>query len=369
MSARHMEGAWWIDFRYDRERIRKKSPINTKRGAEEYERKVRQELLAGTFEQEKEPERKPITVAEFGAEFLSTYVRSNNKPSEVATKEMILNRHLVPAMGKLTLDAIDGRVIERYKAAKLDQKLMPKTINNHLTVLRKMLSLASDWKLIPQIPKVVWLKAPLPEFDFLDFEEAERLVAGADGEWRAMITVALKTGIRLGELLALRWEDVDLVSGKLIVRRAVARGIFGTPKSGKSREVPLSKEAVKTLKGQRHLRGELVFSDVSGTLFTKESCKHPLWRASKRSGLRRIGWHVLRHTFASHLAMRGVPLKAIQELLGHATIEMTMRYAHLAPMARQQAVEALDLPASFGQQMGSDGDSGIKKPLVSDERS
>src|SRR5882762_7301135 len=72
---------------------------------------------------------------------------------------------------------------------------------------------------------------------------------------------------------------------------------------------------------------------------------HPIWRACKRAGLRPISWHVLRHTFASHLVMRGVPLKAVQELLGHATIEMTMRYAHLSPDARRDAVGVLDLPA------------------------
>lgn len=79
-----------------------------------------------------------------------------------------------------------------------------------------------------------------------------------------------------------------------------------------------------------------------GRVLTKEECKHPLWRACKRAGLRRIGWHTLHHTFASHLAMRGAPLKAVQELLGHATIQMTMRYAHLAPEVARDAVKLLD---------------------------
>ena len=82
-----------------------------------------------------------------------------------------------------------------------------------------------------------------------------------------------------------------------------------------------------------------------GRHLTKGECKHPLYRACRRAGLRRIGWHVLRHTFASHLAMRGVPMKAIQELLGHTTLEMTMRYAHLSPDVRRDAVSLLDAPA------------------------
>jgi integrase len=72
----------------------------------------------------------------------------------------------------------------------------------------------------------------------LTFDEAHRLIAGADTEWRTMVTVALRTGLRLGELLALRWIDVDLDGGRLIVRRAVSRGVVGTPKNGRSREVP-----------------------------------------------------------------------------------------------------------------------------------
>jgi integrase len=96
------------------------------------------------------------------------------------------------------------------------------------------------------------------------------------------------------------------------------------------------------LKAQRHLRGELVLCADDGRELTENEYKWPIWRACKRAGLRKIGWHVLRHIFASHLLMRGVPLKAVQELMGHATIEMTMRYAHLSPDVRRSAVQLLD---------------------------
>jgi integrase len=196
------------------------------------------------------------------------------------------------------------------------------------------------------VPEIIWLKAPKPEFDFLSFEEAERLLVAADPQWYTMILIALRTGLRQGELIGLRWEDVDLVAGRLLVRQSIVRGNVGTPKSGKPREIPLSEQARTALKRYRHLKGELVFSDQDGNPLNKGECKWPLWRTCKKAGLRRIGWHVLRHTFASHLTMRGVPLKAVQELLGHATIEMTMRYAHLSPSVRRDAVQALDAPKS-----------------------
>lgn len=375
MTVRRIKGAWWVDFRFNGVRYRRKSPIDTKRCALEYERRLRQELLDdNNFEKNKEEnetseepteQKQAMSVSEFAKEFINIYARTNNKPSEVESKEMILKNHIIPFFGHLALDEINSRVVERFKAEKLaprrkGKKLIPgltaKTVNNHLTVLHKMLTVAEEWQIISHVPRVKWLKTPEAEFDFFDFEEAERLRQGADGEWRTMITVALRTGLRLGELLALRWDDVDFVAGKLKVRHSVARGIIGTPKNGKSREVPLSAEAKAELSAHRHLRGEFVFCDKSGKLIPKTGCKWPLWRACKRAGLRRIGWHALRHTFASHLAMRGVPLKAIQELLGHATIEMTMRYSHLAPAVLRDAVAQLDQSGNFGHQMGTESE-------------
>jgi integrase len=164
-----------------------------------------------------------------------------------------------------------------------------------------------------------------------------------------MILVALRTGMRIGELMALQWQDVDLVAGRITVRHNVVWGHHGTPKSGKPREIPLSNDALAALKSHRHLRGALVFCDDGGHLLTEGEVRHPLWRACKRAGLRQITWHVCRHSFASHLVMRGVPIRAVQELMGHSTILMTMRYAHLAPEVTRDAVQLLDLD---GQSLG-----------------
>jgi site-specific recombinase XerD len=114
--------------------------------------------------------------------------------------------------------------------------------------------------------------------------------------------------------------------------------------------VPLGREILRTLKEHRHLKGDLVFPGPQGRLLHRNETKHPLWRACKRAGLRPVGWHALRHTFASHLAMRGAPLKAIQELLGHSTIEMTTRYAHLSPNVSREVVGLLD---GFGNITGT----------------
>ncbi len=363
---------WRVDIVFEHpdgsvQRVRKTSPVNTRKGAEQYERQIRQKLLDGTYtrrRKEKVPEKDGPTVPTFktfSKEFMTVYVQTNNKPSEVQSKESILRRHLLPAFRRKRLDEIGQRDIERYKSKKLALDLSPKTINNQLTVLRRLLAVAVEWGIIPMVPPIKWLRVPPQSFDFLDFEETERLLAAAEEEWRPMITLAYRSGLRQGELLALRWGDVDLAAGQLVVRRAVARGFMGTPKNGRTRSIPLSEATVAELKrallpfgrgrrkrvrlkaGEGERRDEdLVFCDSMGNLLSKGSCKWPLWRACAKAGLRRIGWHVARHSFASHLVMRGVPLKVVQELLGHQTIQMTERYSHMTPDVRRGAIELLE---------------------------
>ena len=134
---------------------------------------------------------------------------------------------------------------------------------------------------------------------------------------------------------------VDLVAKHLTVRRNIWKGHVGTPKNGKERTIPLNANAVVALKAQRHLRGQWVWCHEDGSHFDNYNLKWALRRIRKRSGLRHFEWHVLRHSFGSHLVMRGVPLKVVMELMGHSTIEMTMRYAHLSPDVPRDAVEVL----------------------------
>jgi integrase len=172
-----------------------------------------------------------------------------------------------------------------------------------------------------------------------------------------MIIIALKTGLRMGELLALKWEDVDLVAGRLMVRRALWRNIEGPPKSGRAREVPLSDDAIAVLREQRaatFVKGQYVFCDEAGNRLNHKCLYEVVPRICKRAGLaKRLTFHDLRHSFASHLVMRGVALKAVQELLGHATIDMTMRYAHLSPDVKRDAVKLLDQPLPAADREGA----------------
>lgn len=342
------QSAWVVDFTFRRPdgttvRVREKSPVNTKEGAREYERLRREALLNPT----PEPAVQAPTLSEFQEEFL-TYSRNNNKPSSLHSKEVILRAHLVPAFGDMRLDAITPPAIESYKAAKTAQGLKAKSINNHLIVLKKLLNLAVEHGRLAAAPKVKKLKLPPNEFEFLDFAECDRFLAVTPPEWYCMVLTAVRTGLRLGELLELKWEDVDLVTGRVIVRRNIWRGLVGVPKSGKGREVPLSNDALAALKSHRHLKGPYVFCREDGHPFThdQDCIKGLVASICKRAGLaKRLTFHDLRHTFASHLVMKGVPLVAVQAYLGHADISTTLIYAHLSPTAKREWVNVLDGPA------------------------
>lgn len=159
----------------------------------------REELL-NAHEQEDAASVAAPTFAEFSDRFMTTYAVTNNKPSEVDAKQIILRVHLPPEFGASRLDQIGPAEVEAYKAKKVAGKLARKSINNHLTVLRKILSTAVEWRLLQSVPRIQWMRPLPPHFDFLTFEEADRLIAAAAGEWRAMITVAVRTGLRHGEL-------------------------------------------------------------------------------------------------------------------------------------------------------------------------
>jgi len=282
-------------------------------------------LRSPNYQSTQEPDKEVPIFKEFAQEFMDNYVKTNNKHSEILRKAYTLRLHLTPEFGELPLDEIKPQLIEAYKAKKKGQGYAWQTINHHLNILHRMLAIACEWERFADVPKIKKLKGAEAPFDFLDFDEADTLVARAQGQWATMILFAMRTGLRIGELRALRWEDINLDVGRVLVRRSIVYGVVGTPKSGKERIVPLSGETREVLRAHHHVH-DLVFCQPNGDYLTSDGCYRALHSTCRMVELRKIGWHVLRHTFASHLAMRGVPLKVIQELLGHATIQMTMRY-------------------------------------------
>jgi integrase len=150
-------------------------------------------------------------------------------------------------------------------------------------------------------------------------------------------------GLRLGEILALEWTDVDFHKNQLCVEHSQWKGHLTTTKGGRLRHVPMTERLAMAMKAHRHLRGKQVLVQASGEPLTMKIVQSRVARAARTAGVR-PGVHILRHTFCSRLAMLGAPARAIQELAGHQDLKTTQRYMHLSPAAVEGAIRLLDAP-------------------------
>lgn len=357
--VRKIRGVWCTDFRFEGKRHRRKSPDNSRKGAEAYELFLKQKLMRGeTIEEPKKQKRSFDCYKDFADEWMKIYVQSNNKPSEVRKKRQTLDVHLLPVFGKLTLEEIDALAIERFKTKKVKQGLSPKTVNNHLSILRKSLSCAKDWGYLDRLPTFKWLKTVQPKINFLVKREQDLLLAGeSEPRWNLMILMGLRTGMRVGEMLALHWKDVDLAQSQICVRYSLSDKEITSTKNNRIRYIPVGAQLATALRDWKASckpkRDDLVFG-IGKTPMTRFGAYDALERICARVGVRRIGWHTLRHTFATNLVAKQVPLRAVQELLGHSSITMTERYAHVSAGTLRSAVASLEGELmNFGHYMGT----------------
>jgi len=316
--------SYWIDIGFNRKRIRKRSPDNSFNGAKVYEAVLRQKLARGEPIEDTKPNNKN-TFKEISLKWLETYVKNNNKPSEYVNKRYIINSNLIPFFGNKYIDEIRPYEIENYKSSMLNKcKLSPKSINNYLSILSRCLRSAHEWGLIKNVPRIKLLKVPPQKYDYLTERETEQLLKFAKGMWFDLILLAVRTGLRFGELIALKWEDVNFKEHYLTVNRNIVRDIEGSPKNNKSRIIPLTGRVLEMLKN-REKKYKYIFHDKLGNPLKYSYCRDSLQEICKAACLRKISWHVLRHSFASHLTTRKNSIVAIKELMGHSDIKTTMR--------------------------------------------
>lgn len=357
MAVRKLKAAWWVDFQFNHARYRKRSPDNSRAGAVAYEVSLRQKLARGETIDVARELHKEQTFREFAETWLEDYVVPNNKYSEQMSKRYTLRSSLNPFFGNIPVGQISAHDVERYKAQQVREGFSNKTIRNHLTILNKCLATAYEWlDLTGAPPKIKWPRCVPPKTDYLSPEECELLLAHAPGIIHDMILTALRTGMRQGELKGLQWSSVDWQNRSVAVRHSQDdyRKVLVAPKNYRERHIPLDCDVYEVLFRRKRPTG-YVFLSAKGQPLTNDSLNYAITKLCKEVGLRRIGWHTLRHTFASHLAMRGVPIPAVKELLGHASITTTMRYAHMAPSTLRVAIDMLNPKTMIGSDFGQPG--------------
>jgi integrase len=250
--------------------------------------------------------------------------------------ERYMLRKLEAEFGSTSLADLSAWRIERWKAKRRKQ-VAPGTVNRDLTLLKAMLTKAVAWKLLDRSPAsdVRYLPENNARLRYLATDEIERLLSAARADvarWlEPAIIFAIHTGLRQGELLNLRWRDLDLTVGLLTVQLA---------KNNEKRHIPLNRDVREVVDTLPHY-GEWVLAWPWGDRVPDTTLYAAFGRACHAASITDFRWHDLRHTFASHLVMAGVDLRTVQELLGHKSLEMTMRYSHLAPAHKAAAVEKL----------------------------
>ncbi len=292
------------------------------------------------------------------------------KPSTYIQYRSAIHRHLVPGLGHIFLRKLTPQHVQAFYAQKVKEGLKPRTIALIHAALHKALENAIRWNLISRnVASLVSLpRAEAHEIHPLTSDEVEKLVAAAHGHWlEPILILAVTTGMRRGELLALHWNDIDLERGELHVRHTVNRlASYGVveldPKTRSSRrKIVLSNVALKTLKDHRLYQEQikvkagdqwkamnLVFTNDYGDFISVDKLLRHFKALLVKAGLPHMRFHDLRHSAATILLTMGVHPKVVQELLGHSTIAMTMdTYSHLLPSMQKDAANKMDTAFQF----------------------
>jgi integrase len=319
----------------------------TKTQAEERFRKVREAtkpLQAG----------ERVTMLEAGEELCRRLEIRGRKKSHRLTVASDLRNHIVPFFGDREVGRIEPKEIERYITVKLGT-LAPKTVRNHLNTMHSVFEIGQRLGWCTRNPVKLADRPVIRTTDtrikFLNQPELETLLAlpyPQDGFGRIEPTLyltAAMTGLRQGELLGLRWRDVDLTARKVRVVSPYVRGEFSDPKSeGSGRSVPLAARVADALAALRQesayrSEGELVFCHPeSGKPLDRSKLVRRFKQAIGRAEVRTITFHELRHTFGTRMAAAGVPLRTIQHWMGHADSKTTQIYAHYQPSEAEAGV-------------------------------
>ncbi|MDP7385008.1 MAG: tyrosine-type recombinase/integrase [Nitrospinota bacterium] len=324
----HTDGNYFLDYYLGGRRVREWIGPN-KRLAVTVMGKRRTEIAEG-----KHLDRRTVRRVTF-RQYAEEYARVYSARKKSAKRDESSFKSLLPVFGDCYLDAITPEMVHGYQTNRLDQGKKPATVNRELALLKTLFNRAIEGGKAGSNPvaKVKFLKENNARCRILEPEERERLRAEMHPRICRIYDFARHTGLRQGEIFRLKWQDVDLRRGYLRV---------GEAKSGEGRTVPLNATARAILESIPYrLDGGFVFCrPQDGEAI--QSIRTGFKRALRRGGIDDYRFHDSRHEFASALAMEGVDLNTIRELLGHKTMRMVMRYSHLTDRHKAQAVALLD---------------------------
>ena len=326
---------WYVRYERNGEIIRESTKQESKRLAEAILRKRQTAVAEGRHMDKTEAIK--MTFSELCDWYWQQHGRMKKSHGVLGTLQ-----RLERFFGAARVTSITPERVQEYRTHRLDRsRVSERTVNRDLQELKSMFNRVIRYRrwrgrLYNPVADLVMHKERNERVRFLDRAEIQRLLDVVAPHLRPVILMAVHTGMRRGEILRLRWRSVDLLRGVIRVEES---------KNGEGRHVPISDELRRVLGGlPSRRRGEYVFPSPAGAEGQRPlvDIKTAFLKAVREAGIEDFRFHDLRHTFASHLVMNGADLNTVRELLGHKSLKMTLRYAHLSPSHKSKAIALIN---------------------------
>ena len=331
MGIYQKDGNWFIDY-YVRGRRKREKIGSSRKLAEMVLAKRKIEIAENRFLDIKKD--KKIKFAQLADTFFKNYCMPNYRNCK---KVVTTIKKLVDVFGDYYIQSeITPLAVEKYKSRRLNE-VKPSTVNRELDVLKSMFNRAIEWGMTDSNPakNVKKFVVDNRRVRFLSLEEINRLLEASSEDLYGILVVALNTGMRKGEILRLKWKYIDFQNGMIYLPSELSKNKY-------RREIPMNSVLMATLKKLHETAdGEYVFHGRFKDGKPPIDVRKSFAAALKKAGIEDFRFHDLRHTFCSQLVASGVDIYTVMELAGHRSIKMTMRYAHLAPGQKKDAVEIL----------------------------
>ena len=356
-------GNWWIFIDHQGRRKAKKIGRD-KRVALEVAKKIEARLVLGELHLLKDPENQAPSFEEYATTWITFNVPATCKPSTEKDYRSIMDNHVLPAFGSKPVTEIDRMTIKKFLMGKIKAGFATGTVSHMKSCIGGALNIAIDDGVLTANPahrlgKIFKKKNIQGDIQPYSKEELSSLLESFQtyfpDHYPQALTLA-RTGMRLGEALALQWDDIDFEGRSITIQRTFSRGKIGLPKNGKHRRIDMSMQLTQVLKDAKHQRKletinkgwgkvpDWVFVSSAGTpLDINHWRKRVFYKAIEKAELRRVRVHDIRHTYASLLIQAGESLAYVRDQLGHHSISVTVDiYGHLTPGGNKDAVDRLD---------------------------
>jgi len=326
---------WWMTIIYDGGRVRRSTGTADRRLAQAILAKLQVQIIEGRFFETREEKQRT-----FG-EMVQRYLQevSVTKAPGSTLRDRQCADHLLPCFGDKLVYQVSSKLLGEYKVKRRADGAAPATINKELG----WYAICSTWPFGNgngagkiRCTESPWSRFIMRRDRWLTADEEGRLLSASPSWLQELITFALNTGMRRGEILGLKWQDVDLARGVLVIMKS---------KNKEHRTIPLNARVFELLveKQSRRVKSQdLVFTTSSDTMRNERNLTRGFYVALEKSGVENLTFHDLRHTFATRLVHAGVDLYKVQRLLGHKSPVMTQRYAHHSPESLRDGVAVLD---------------------------